>query len=33
MGYKLLSQLTGMKYKNGKASTIVDAVFPQHNLI
>lgn len=32
MGYKLLAQLTGMKYKNGKASTIVDAVFPQFAL-
>lgn len=32
MGYSLLAQLTGMKYKNGKASTIVDAVFPEFAL-
>lgn len=32
MGYKLLAELTGMQYKNGKASTIVDSVFPQFAL-
>ena len=32
MGYKLLAQLTGMEYANGKASTIVNSVFPQFAL-
>jgi len=32
MGYKLLAELTGMEYKNGKTSTVVDAVFPQFAL-
>ncbi|MBD7914212.1 hypothetical protein H9660_03545 [Clostridium sp. Sa3CUN1] len=32
MGYKLLADLTGMQYKNGKASTIVETVFPQFAL-
>ena len=32
MGYKLLAELTGMEYANGKASTIVDSVFPQFAL-
>ena len=32
MGYKLLAELTGMEYVNGKASTIVNSVFPQFAL-
>lgn len=32
MAYSLLAQLTGMEYKNGKASTVVDSVFPQFAL-
>ena len=32
MCYKLLAQLTGMEYANGKASTIVNSVFPQFAL-
>ncbi|MDU5262523.1 MAG: hypothetical protein E6176_08855, partial [Clostridium celatum] len=32
MGYKLLAQLTGMEYANGKASTIVNSVFPEFAL-
>ena len=32
MGYKLLAQLTGMEYGNGKASTIVNSVFPEFAL-
>lgn len=32
MGYKLLAQLTGMEYANGKASTIVNSVFPKFAL-
>lgn len=32
MGYKLLAELTGMQYKNGKVSTIVNSVFPQFAL-
>lgn len=32
MAYSLLAQLTGMEYANGKASTVVDSVFPQFAL-
>lgn len=32
MGYKLLAELTGMDYANGKASTVVGAVIPQFAL-
>ena len=32
MGYKLLADLTGMQYKNGKASTIVETIFPKFAL-